>query len=60
VNPVIEYFSGVRSELAQVSWPSRETVVRLTLIVLIVSAIVGVYVGAVDFGFTKLLGLLIK
>lgn len=57
---VADYFVGVKTELAQVSWPKLATVSKLTIIVLISSAIVGVFVGAIDFGFTKLLTLVIK
>ena len=57
---VIDYFSGVKRELAQTTWPKGSAVAKLTLIVLLSSAIVGVYVGAADFGFTKLLSLVLK
>ncbi len=57
---VADYFVGVKTELAQVSWPKLATVSKLTIIVLVSSAIVGVFVGAIDFGFTKLLTLVIK
>jgi len=51
----LNYFSEVRLELSKVSWPSRENVMKLTLIVFIISAIVAAYVGGLDFLFTKLL-----
>jgi preprotein translocase subunit SecE len=57
---VIEYFAGVRNELTKVTWPKRDDVVKLTLIVFMISAIVAAYVGALDLGFTKLLGLLLS
>ncbi len=40
------------SELRKVSWPTPETVIRLTVIVLIISAIVGAYIFAFDNVFT--------
>lgn len=52
---IISYFKDVRAELKQVTWPKRTDVIKLTLTVLLVSAIVGIYVGVVDFGLTKLL-----
>jgi len=55
VNKIVTYLSEVRLELTKVTWPKREEVVRLTLTVFIISAVVAVYVGALDFGFTKLL-----
>lgn len=52
---IISYFKEVRAELKLVTWPKRMDVIKLTLTVLLVSAIVGIYVGVVDFGLTKLL-----
>lgn len=57
---VITYFSEVRSELVKVVWPKREEVIKLTLIVLLVSALVGVYVGGLDYLFTKALEILVS
>ncbi|HVZ66979.1 MAG TPA: preprotein translocase subunit SecE [Patescibacteria group bacterium] len=54
------FLKEVRSELEKVTWPTSADVVRLTIIVLVISAIVGVYLGAADYGFTNLLGLLIS
>jgi preprotein translocase subunit SecE len=52
---VVTFFSEVKSELSKVTWPKRHEVVRLTLIVFLVSGIVGLYVGGLDFLFTKVL-----
>ncbi len=55
MNKVISFFSEVRLELSKVTWPKREEVVRLTFVVVLIAAIVGSYIGAVDFTLTKLL-----
>jgi len=63
VNPiskVINYITEVRFELKQVTWPKRHDVVKSTLIVFIFSGIVAFYLGALDFGFTKLLEYLVS
>jgi preprotein translocase SecE subunit len=36
-------------------WPKREEVIKLTLIILIISGIVGAYVGGLDYMYTRLL-----
>ena len=41
--------------MTKVVWPKRDDVVRLTFVVIIISLIVGVYVGALDFALTKAL-----
>jgi preprotein translocase SecE subunit len=58
LNP-IKYLSQVRSELAQVVWPSFRNVFRLTVLVVLISIIVGVYLGGLDAGFTRLIGFIL-
>jgi preprotein translocase subunit SecE len=55
VKAAIDYLKEVRFELSKVVWPKRQEVIKLTLIVLIISAIVGIYVGGLDYLFTKTL-----
>lgn len=57
---VVDYFRGVREELSKVVWPKREEVIKLTLIVFIISGIIALYTGGLDFAFTKLLEFIIS
>ncbi|MFC1626026.1 preprotein translocase subunit SecE [Patescibacteria group bacterium] len=57
---VVKFLSGIKLELTKVTWPTKQEVLRLTLIVFAISAIIGLYVGGLDFVFTKLLGLIIS
>ena len=43
------------AELRKVTWPSRETVARLTAIVIIISALVSIYIYAFDVLFTNVI-----
>ena len=52
---VLGYFSEVRLELSKVTWPKREEVIKLTLIVFTISAIVALYAGVLDYILTKVL-----
>jgi len=56
----IAFLVEVREELKKVTWPKQQEVIRLTVVVLAISVIVGVYIGSLDFAFTKAAGLLIK
>ena len=47
-------FGEVVSELRRVTWPSREETMRLTLMVLAVSAAIGAFLGLVDIGFVQI------
>lgn len=53
------YFSEVLREVKKVSWPSKEQTQEKTLLVLVVSVIIGLYIGILDFVFAKLLGILV-
>jgi len=59
VKGVIKYLKGVKAELGKVIWPKKEQVIKLTLIVFIISGAIGLYVGVLDFSFTKLLEILL-
>jgi len=52
---VVTLFSEVKNELSKVTWPKRNEVIRLTSIVLLVSIIIGLFVGGFDYLFTTLL-----
>ena len=49
-----EYISGVISELRKVRWPSRQETLRLSILVVIVYIVLGLFLGFVDLGFARL------
>ena len=51
------YFDEVWSELKKVSWPTREQVRTLTVLVFAISVVVGLYITVLDQVFRGLLGL---
>lgn len=53
--PVPNFSQGVVEELKKVSWPSKKQTIRLTLVVIIVSLIIGFYIGIIDILLAKLL-----
>ncbi len=50
----LAFIGEVYSELTKVTWPSREDAARLTVLVLGVSAVVGVFLALWDLGFSEL------
>ena len=56
----VGFLRETRDELKKVVWPSKKEVTRLTTVVIIVSAIVGGYIGGLDFLLTKFLSMIIK
>jgi preprotein translocase subunit SecE len=59
VRKLLSYLSEVKGELRKVTWPKKQEVIRLTLVVFIISAIVAGYVGGLDYVLTKALSLVI-
>ena len=51
------YFNEVWSELRKVSWPTREQVRNLTVLVFAISFVVGLYITVLDQIFQGLLAL---
>jgi len=56
---VTGYVSEVREELSKVTWPKRKEVIKLTSTVVAITLLVGVFVGALDYIFARLLELII-
>ncbi|MFH1827077.1 MAG: preprotein translocase subunit SecE [bacterium] len=54
------YFNGVLDELKKVTWPSKNEVIKLSLIVIIISLLMAFYVGILDVVLAKILEFLTK
>lgn len=55
-----QFGSGIVEELKKVTWPTKDQTFRLTVIVIGISLIIGVYIGIIDVLLTKGLELLAK
>ncbi len=55
MSSLLEFIRSVKVELASVKWPNRQETLRLTLMVIIVSVFVGLYIGGLDIVFTSLI-----
>jgi preprotein translocase SecE subunit len=51
---LFSYISEIANELKKVVWLTRREIAYLTGLVLIVTIIAGIVLGALDFGFTEL------
>jgi len=56
----ITFLREVKDELKKVVWPSRQEVIRLTLVVIVVSLIVGLFLGGLDLFFVKIIETIVK
>lgn len=53
------YAKEVIAELKKVSWPSKKEVVKATGVVIAISAVLGIVVGAFDYLFSTLINLIV-
>lgn len=49
---LVQFAQECWGELQKVTWPSRETVVRLTVVVILISALIAAYIFVFDNVFT--------
>lgn len=53
MSKIIEYFRETKIELKHVIWPSRKQTLFYTVIVVVLSALTGYYLGVFDFIFSR-------
>ena len=50
---LLQFFGEVVGELKKVTWPSREETTRLTMLVIAISGTIGIALGLIDIGFSR-------
>jgi preprotein translocase subunit SecE len=53
IKSVPVFFGEVRAELVKVSWPARKDLIGASLLVVVVTAILTIYIGVLDFVLSK-------
>ena len=54
------WFQGLQSEFEKIVWTDRPTLIKQTIVVLIVTVLLGVIISVMDAGILECLNLLIK
>jgi len=57
-NAIRRYINETVGELRKVSWPTRKEATNLTIIVIVVTAAMGMFLGLLDFIYAKVFALL--
>ncbi len=60
MNKLLNYLKGAKEELAKVVWPTKDTTVKHTLVVIVISLATAIFLGSIDFLFNKVLETIIK
>lgn len=56
----VAFVNEVISELKKVTWPTREETMKLTVVVIVISIVVGAFIGGLDSLFLRATTLLFK
>lgn len=59
-NKVVNYIKESKDELKKVVWPTKQELVRHTLIVIVISLVMAVFLGIFDFIFAEIVEKVIK
>ena len=60
VNKVKDFFREVKVEIKKVVFPSKDELIGSTWVVIITVVIISFFLGIVDLGLTKLVGLALR
>lgn len=60
MSKITEYLQGSKAELSKVVWPSRQTTINHTLMVIGVSIVIALFLGLIDLLLSRGLEMVIK
>lgn len=58
--PGAKFLREVQTEFSKITWPTRQQIIRLSTMVIVVSAITSTYLGFLDYLFTEFVAILIR
>lgn len=58
--PKASWTKGLQAEFKKVIWPDKQTLVKQTVAVVLITAVLGVIISVIDSGVLQLLNLIIK
>lgn len=60
LNKVKEFFREVKAEIKKVVFPSRDELIGSTWVVIITVIVISLFLGMVDLGLSKLVGITLR
>lgn len=52
---ILNYIKETKAEMKHVSWPTRKQAIAYTILVVIISIFISLYLGFFDFVFTEII-----
>lgn len=56
---LVSYLQEAKAELTKVTWPTKRQTVQSTVLVVVISAAVALFLGGIDLGLNKLLTIIL-
>jgi preprotein translocase SecE subunit len=56
---LISYLKNVRGEFQHIVWPKPRVALAHTLLIILISAVIAVFIGLLDYALTSIVGFLI-
>jgi len=53
VQKVIKFLKETRTEMTKITWPTKDEIIGSTIVTVVVSIVVSIFIGAVDFILDK-------
>lgn len=60
MNRIIQFLREVKVELGKVVWPSRKEALKITVVVILFSLAIALFLGLIDYGLAKLIAILLN
>jgi preprotein translocase subunit SecE len=60
VSQLREFFEESKVEIKKVTWPTRKETITTCIAVVVLTIIVSVYLGILDFGFSRVVGFILS
>ena len=53
IDKIVKYFKETKQELSKVAWPSKLELRDSTVVVIVLSIVVSLFIGIIDYALTK-------
>ena len=60
INRTIDFLKEVKIELTKVSWSTKKELLGATTVVIVITSIMGLFIGIIDLFLSKVLSLVFK
>jgi preprotein translocase subunit SecE len=60
IGKITKFLKEIRQEMTKVAWPSQDELRDSTIVVIVLSVLLAVFIGVVDFGLSRVTTLILR